>query len=111
MLTKAYPNVQWDEKRIKLYGFMKKASQRWLYSIIRDLLPTYIKSTNDVYEDYHHSELRFEESGIGIELDIYIPSLKLAFEYHGQQHYESFSLFAETEIYSRMSLFNDNTEF
>lgn len=36
--------------------------------------------------NYHHTEFLFD-SERPIELDIYIPSLSLAFEYQGQQHF------------------------
>ncbi len=33
-----------------------------------------------------------------MELDIYIPSLSLAFEYQGKQHYETTGLFGTTDV-------------
>jgi hypothetical protein len=34
-----------------------------------------------------------------MELDVYIPVLKLAFEYQGQQHFKPIDLFGGVEVY------------
>lgn len=38
--------------------------------------------------NFPHPTLVYEESGEGMEFDIYIPSMSTAFEYHGRQHFE-----------------------
>ncbi len=45
----------------------------------------------------HHRKPLMEWKPAGLELDIYIPELKLAFEYNGQQHYERIPFFHKTE--------------
>lgn len=41
----------------------------------------------EVLENYQHEEMKRSESGRRLELDVYIPERKLAFEYQGEQHY------------------------
>jgi len=54
----------------------------FLYNLIKGLFDSLA-----VRMDYKHSQLLFSHSKKEMELDIYIPSEKLAFEYFGQQHY------------------------
>ena len=57
-----------------------------LKSIVKNLFPNYkVKKTRNAF------------SGWNLELDIYVPALKLAFEYNGEQHYEWIKFFQETE--------------
>lgn len=55
-----------------------------LYSKVTELLP----EVTDVYINYDHPKLRYKGSKKSMELDIFIPSLHLAFEYQGIQHFE-----------------------
>jgi hypothetical protein len=41
----------------------------------------------EVLEDYHHADILFK-SGRPIQLDIYLPEKKLAFEYQGEHHFQ-----------------------
>ena len=79
--TRKIRNIIENETRVK-FGF-KKVGEAWanetlLYQIISQL-----------YQDkkiYHHYRPEFLEF---LELDVYIPVLKLGFEYQGIQHFES----------------------
>ena len=45
----------------------------------------------------HHRKPLMNWGGVGLELDIYIPELKLAFEYNGKQHFEWIKYFHPTK--------------
>ena len=42
---------------------------------------------SEIQENYLHPDLQHKESGRSMELDIFLPKEKLAFEYQGEQHY------------------------
>jgi len=44
-------------------------------------------------EEYTHPEMSFLKSGQKMVLDVYVPSLKLAFEYQGHHHYHDSTMF------------------
>jgi hypothetical protein len=58
-------------------------SQTFLATFVQQLLPP----GTTVYTSYKHPDMRFT-SKVPVELDIFVPSFKLAFEYQGQQHYQ-----------------------
>ena len=58
--------------------------QQFLFDIIRDLFPS-----EDIYANFPHPTIRFVNSNKKMELDIFIPSLKIAFEYQGAHHYKN----------------------
>jgi len=59
-----------------------KASQHRLYQIVQELLPN-----EDVKENFNHPDLIHTNSGKPMELDVFVPALKLALEFQGEQHY------------------------
>lgn len=86
LLKTRYPKIQWKESSF----FGSRKTQLLLFRIVRELLP---KDTQ-IQFDYIHpqGDSKF------VELDIYVPSLCLAFEYQGYQHYEFTSLFGDPKI-------------
>jgi hypothetical protein len=47
----------------------------------------------DILEDFRNPDMLYEKTGFPMELDLYIPQFKLAFEYQGLQHYEAVEIF------------------
>jgi len=80
ILRVAYPNYEWNWKL--LLSQSKKTSQRILALAVQDLFPE-----DEVIEDYFCKEAS-RESGFHFEIDLFIPSRRLGFEYHGRHHYE-----------------------
>lgn len=71
-----------------------RSSQRWLFLQIQQLFPG-----EEIVEDYFHPEIS-RESGFAVQFDVYLVEKKIAFEYHGKQHYEDIpSGFASIEMY------------
>jgi hypothetical protein len=48
---------------------------------------TIINDIPELYENYHHEELRNITTNSLMELDLYLPHECLAFEYQGEHHY------------------------
>ena len=56
--------------------------------IIINILFVYL----EIQENYHHPELQHRGSGRSMELDIFLPKERLAFEYQGEHHYHDIHL-------------------
>ncbi|GAK60958.1 hypothetical protein U27_00856 [Candidatus Vecturithrix granuli] len=72
-----FPEYKWQPERFA-YG---KKQQKQLYRIIKKIFSKYV-----IKWDFKHPDMRFIETNQKMELDIFIPSLYLAFEYQGEQH-------------------------
>ena len=50
-----------------------------------------------MYEDYRHPDLKFIGTHVQMQLDVFVPSLSLAFEYQGEHHFAQLHFFAPQE--------------
>jgi len=65
----------------------EKKMQKRLYRIVKEYHA-------DAVFDYKHPDLRFRGSGRKMEIDVWIPSLQIGFEYQDESHFSGF-LFGE----------------
>jgi len=91
MVCLRYPEVDWDATGFKAKKGFRKASQAWLTSLLQSLFPN-----QHILENYsplnlalkekakeEKEEGKEKESNQSLQLDIFLPSLNLAFEYQG----------------------------
>jgi len=80
ILQNSFPEEEWKSEIFSRRN--KKSRQRWLAVKIRQIFPN-----EQVLEDFLHKNIR-RKSGSHLELDIFLPNLNIAVEFHGEQHYE-----------------------
>lgn len=83
----------WDDEQLRSKA--KRSMQRWLRVQLLSLLPPGEQVLEDVAPDW----LRFQKSGAKMELDLYVPRLRLAFEYQGAHHYDDIPFFGFVHQY------------
>jgi len=91
LLSKAYPEVQWKEEQFIATSLK---TQRLLYRILRNLLSKDV----EIKFEYEHPSLKFSQNQQPITLDIYVPSLNLALEYHGEHHFRDSRLYGRSNV-------------
>ncbi|GAM17741.1 hypothetical protein SAMD00019534_009160 [Acytostelium subglobosum LB1] len=93
-LAQVYPEQKWNPRQFNTPG--KKSSQRLL-----KLYLTRLFGDHEVIEEYRDlARLRYTNStNFGFQLDFYIPSLNVAFEYQGKQHFQDTRLYGDAKIY------------
>jgi hypothetical protein len=81
-LKAAYPEVNWN------FVAPTSKGQQYLKELVRQIFFSGCSSDDNqtLLENYKHPDLVYPISKRSIELDIYLPALKLAFEYQGAQH-------------------------
>jgi hypothetical protein len=77
-LVDLLPEYNWDTLRMKKNKI--KAKQKRIYRIIKSMY-------SDAIWEYRSDNIRFKKSGRKMEFDIFIPSLNVAIEYQGLQHF------------------------
>lgn len=93
-LQSIYPHNSWDKELFMYFG-TKRAAQRLLRLTVTEIIKENNTEDNtiDILEDYVHPTIKISDSQ-NITFDIFIPTLNMAYEYGGQQHYDG-SVFGE----------------
>jgi len=91
VLLEAYPKHPWDQEKFSRQR-QKKSNQWWLYKIIKEILPLHI----EVIEEYSHPFLKLQ-TGSTVIFDVFIPSMNMAFEYYGFQHFYYHVMFGDVK--------------
>ena len=81
------------ENAVREYFGHHKISRKWVSETILYDLISQMFSDYEVISHYRGKELE------GLELDIWIPRLKLGIEYHGRQHFEPIKLFGGEDAF------------
>jgi hypothetical protein len=80
-----YPKLDWDPTR---FGQLVFKSQKKLFKTLKIIYPK-----RKIEYSYRKLDIRNPKTKSPLELDCYIPSLDLAFEYQGEQHYSENNFF------------------
>jgi hypothetical protein len=91
LLRLVYPNHEWDVEALKVKRLGHK-TQEHLSQVLQQIFPDVPFTSN-----FRHSQIRLDGNR-QLELDIYYPSLSLAFEYQGRQHFEQTPVHMDTAL-------------
>jgi len=94
ILKKFYPQYEWNPQSSRGTDITLSKSHQILFKITQELFP----EVPNIHVNYPHPELKYDDTKNNLELDIFIPSLSLALEFHGKQHYHYHYMFGTPEV-------------
>lgn len=83
LLHKFYPNFNWNFSFFQKPNRGSNKTQNILFNFIKELYPN-----QEVYQEYPINLLLNENDKSLLTFDIYIPSIRTAFEFQGTQHFD-----------------------
>jgi len=97
LLSIYYPQHKWNQSEFRLKRDNLKSESRIYTLISNHFHQFYSIEKRDILHNFFHSWPG--ESKKQVELDIYLPSLSLAFEYQGKHHYEDHFLYGRSRLF------------
>jgi len=94
LLSRRYPSFSWDKRKFKAVTIAK--TQKLLFRILKSSIPSNYRILMNTRLPLN-SSFEGEPALKSFNVDIFIPSLSLAIEYHGIQHYQSTSFYGSHE--------------
>ena len=93
-LNNIYPNVNWNSKKLKSTD--KRSRQRWMFICLQRLF-----KDKQIIEEFLLSNDNYlkRQSGMSVEIDVFIPELLVGFEFQGNHHYYDIPKFGQLELY------------
>eukprot|EP01114_Cavostelium_apophysatum_P023178 TRINITY_DN8651_c0_g1_i2.p1 TRINITY_DN8651_c0_g1~~TRINITY_DN8651_c0_g1_i2.p1 ORF type:complete len:204 (+),score=25.24 TRINITY_DN8651_c0_g1_i2:617-1228(+) len=102
LMISLYPNHPWDQNKFADRNRVLRKDQTILYRQVCRIFPS-----EEVLLEFSESSLCHEHNGMPISLDVFVPALRLAFEYQGVQHTnleESKGTFSSSETQRRKDI-------
>jgi len=98
LMEKIFPRHEWNRS----YSSRSTSSkaQWFLFRLLRKLFPEQIFYSNFVHPNLEMMRKIRKSQYSRMEIDIYLPQISLAFEYHGQQHYFPRLIFPRKNCFS-----------
>jgi hypothetical protein len=94
MIRYFFPHHEWDDSKFN----NKHKNELLVLKYCRDIFPT-----EEIFSQFKHHKIRSSTSNRPLELDIWIPSLNLAIEYQGEQHYQKGWSFLSQNEFDKIS--------
>eukprot|EP01114_Cavostelium_apophysatum_P023792 TRINITY_DN9076_c0_g1_i1.p1 TRINITY_DN9076_c0_g1~~TRINITY_DN9076_c0_g1_i1.p1 ORF type:complete len:404 (-),score=59.76 TRINITY_DN9076_c0_g1_i1:239-1450(-) len=87
LLKTFYPEHQWDEEKFHIRWTSTMTSRKY-QALLRNQVEQILPEAVDIHSEFRHPTLKYESTQKEVQFDIFIPSLHLAFEFQGIQHYK-----------------------